>query len=96
MIFLDPGKILGAQETSPEPPLTAFISYDEKPGIQAIGPTVDDLLPVLGQYPMVGRDYEYRRHGTLILMVGLDLVTEHVHSTLVERHRSREFIAFLK
>ena len=29
-------------------------------------------------------------------MAGLDLMTGHVHSTLVERHRSREFIAFLK
>ena len=89
-------EILRAQEASSEPPLTAILSYDEKPGIQAIGSTVDDLPPVPGQYPTVGRDYEYRRHGTLTLMAGLDLVTGHIHSTLVERHRSREFIAFLK
>ena len=88
--------ILREQEDSSEPLLTAFISDDEKPGIQAIGSTVDDWPPVPGKYPTVGRDYEYRRHGTLTLMAGLDLMTGQIHSTLVERHRSREFIAFLK
>lgn len=29
-------------------------------------------------------------------MAGLDLMTGHVHSALVERHRSREFVVFLK
>ena len=76
--------------------LFAFVSYDEKPGIQAIGRTAPDLPPAPGRHAAVGRDYEYQRHGTLTLMAGLDLLTGHVHSAVVDRHRSREFVAFLK
>ena len=76
--------------------LCAFVSYDEKPGIQAIGSVAPDLPPEPGHHPAISRDYEYRRHGTLTLMAGLDLRTGHVHSAVVDRHRSREFIAFLK
>ena len=43
-----------------------------------------------------GRDYEYKRRGTLTLMAGLDLLTGHIHRAVVERHRSREFVAFLR
>ena len=42
------------------------------------------------------RDHEYKRHGTLTLMAGIDLFTGHVHALVKERHRSREFIEFLK
>ena len=42
------------------------------------------------------RDHEYERHGTLTLMAGIDLLTGHVHALVKERHRSREFIEFLK
>jgi hypothetical protein len=71
-------------------------SYDEKPGIQAIGNTAPDLPPVPGEHPTIGRDHEYVRHGTVSLMAGIDLLTGQVHGQVVERHRSREFIAFLK
>ncbi|MCY4627590.1 MAG: hypothetical protein OXE58_08505 [Acidobacteria bacterium] len=54
------------------------------------------LPPEPGQHPAISRDYEYRRHGTFTLMAGLDLRTGHVHSAVVDRHRSREFIAFLR
>ena len=57
---------------------------------------VPDLPPEPGHHPAISRDYEYRRHGTLTLMAGLDLRTGHVHSAVVDRHRSREFIAFPK
>ena len=60
-------------------PMTAYISYDEKPDIQAIGTTAPDLAPVPGHHPAVGRDHEYVRHGTVTLMAGMDLVTGHVH-----------------
>jgi transposase len=40
--------------------------------------------------------HEYKRHGTLTLMAGIDLLTGHVHALVKERHRSREFIEFLK
>jgi hypothetical protein len=46
----------------------AIISYDEKPGIQAIGTTAPDRPPLPGTSPTVMRDHEYKRHGTLTLM----------------------------
>jgi transposase len=76
--------------------LMAVLSYDEKPGIQAIGNTAADLPPVPGKHPTFGRDHEYVRHGTVSLMAGIDLLTGQVHGQVVERHRSREFIDFLK
>lgn len=72
------------------------ISYDEKPGIQAIGTTAPDRPPRPGSSPTVMRDHEYKRHGTLTLMAGLDLLTGKVHALVRERHRSREFIEFLE
>jgi transposase len=74
----------------------AIISYDEKPGIQAIGTTAPDLPPLPGRSPTVMRDHEYKRHGTVTLMAGIDLVSGHVHALVKDRHRSREFIEFLK
>jgi transposase len=55
-----------------------------------------DRPPLPGTSPTVMRDHEYKRHGTLTLMAGIDLLTGHVHALLKERHRSREFIEFLK
>jgi transposase len=74
----------------------AIISYDEKPGIQAIATTAPDLPPVPGTYATFSRDYEYKRHGTLSLLAGIDLLTGKVHALVRDRHRSREFIEFLK
>ena len=42
------------------------------------------------------RDHEYKRHGTLSLLAGIDLLTGKVHALVRDRHRSREFIEFLK
>ena len=81
---------------APDTPLVAYISYDEKPGIQAIGSTAPDRPPVPGEHAAVGRDHEYVRHGTVTLMAGMDLVTGHVHRSVVDRHRSREFVEFLR
>jgi len=74
----------------------AIVSYDEKPGIQAIATTAPDLPPEPGIYPTFMRDHEYRRHGTLSLLAGIDLLTGKVHALVRDRHRSREFIEFLK
>ena len=79
----------------PGKPVT-IVSYDEKPGIQAIATTAPDLPPVPGAYATFARDYEYKRHGTLSLLAGIDLLTGKVHALVKERHRSREFIEFLK
>src|SRR5882757_9529735 len=74
----------------------AIVSYDEKPGIQAIATTAPDLPPVPGVHATFARDYEYKRHGTLSLLAGIDLLTGKVHALVKDRHRSREFIEFLK
>src|SRR5262245_17381954 len=74
----------------------AIISYDEKPGIQAISTTAPDLPPVPGTYASFARDHQYKRHGTLSLLAGIDLPTGKVHALVRDRHRSREFIEFLK
>ncbi len=73
-----------------------IVSYDEKPGIQAIGNKYPDLMPVLDQYPTLSRDYEYERHGKISLLAGIDLLTGTVHYKIFDQHRSEEFIEFLK
>lgn len=74
----------------------AIISYDEKPGIQAIANTAPDLPPQPGSHATFARDHEYKRHGTLSLLAGIDLLTGRVHACVEDRHRSREFVGFLK
>jgi transposase len=76
--------------------LTAVLSYDEKPGIQALENTAPDLPPVPGQHPRVSRDHEYIRHGTLSLLAGIDLWSGEVLGLVRDRHRSAEFIEFLR
>src|SRR3972149_6475441 len=83
-------------ERGVDPGLIAVLSYDEKPGIQAIENTAPDLPPVPGEHSCLGRDHEYIRHGTLSLLAGIDLLSGHVHGLVAERHRSREFIDFLE
>ena len=72
------------------------VSYDEKPGIQAIGHTAPDLPPVAGHHATVQRDYEYVRYGTLSLLAGIDLLTGRVIGSVEDRHRSREFVSYLQ
>jgi transposase len=72
------------------------ISYDEKPGIQAIENIAADLAPVIGRSPTWARDYEYRRHGTLSLLAGIDLHNGRVIGLVRDRHRSQEFVEFLE
>ena len=77
-------------------PTVVTVSIDEKPGVQAIENTAPDLPPVPGKHPTVGRDHEYKRHGTLSILASLDLHDGHVVARVEERHRSREFVALLK
>jgi len=74
----------------------AIVSYDEKPGVQAIGSTAPDLAPEPNAHQTFARDHEYKRHGTISLLAGIDLLTGKVHALVKDRHRSREFIEFLK
>jgi transposase len=89
-------EILKEKEKNGETHDIAIVSYDEKPGIQAIGNKYPDLLPVEGIHPTIARDYEYIRHGTLSLLAGIDLLTGTIHYQTHEKHRSSEFIEFLK
>lgn len=72
------------------------VSYDEKPGIQAIENTAPDLPPVPGKHQTIARDHEYRRHGTVTLMAGIDLHNGRVIGLVRDRHRSVEFIELLE
>lgn len=74
----------------------AVLSYDEKPGIQAIAVTAPDLPPRPGRHVTVQRDHEYKRLGTSTLSAAVDLVSGFVHHAVTQRHRSREFTAFLE
>lgn len=79
-----------------QPVCDIMLSYDEKPGIQAVENKAPDLPPVPGKHTTIGRDSEYVRHGTLSLLAGIDLVTGKVIGSVEDRHRSREFVDFLK
>ncbi len=72
------------------------ISYDEKPGIQAIKNIAAQLQPIPGKYKTLMRDYEYKRLGTLSLLASIDLHTGNVIPYVTERHRSKEFVEFLE
>ena len=72
------------------------LSYDEKPGIQATANIAPDLSPVPGHHARVGRDYEYKRLGTVSLLGAIDLFSGRVHGLVRNRHRSREFIEMLQ
>jgi transposase len=76
--------------------MVAVLSYDEKPGIQAIENTAPDLPPQPRVHASIGRDHEYIRHGTLSLLAGIDLLSGEVLGLVRERHRSAEFIEFLR
>ena len=78
-----------------KPLCDVYLSYDEKPGIEAIENTADDLPPVPGKHKRLD-EIQYTRHGTLSLLSGIDLVTGEVIGSVEERHRSREFVDFLK
>lgn len=71
------------------------VSYDEKPGIQAIKNIGAELLPIPGKYAEIGRDHEYKRLGTVSLLAGVDLLSGIVIPLIKNRHRSKEFIEFL-
>lgn len=73
------------------------VSIDEKPGVQAIKNIAPDLPPDLEKgYKQIQRDYEYKRLGTVSILAGLDLHTGKVIAQVHDRHRSREFVEFLK
>lgn len=75
--------------------LAITVSYDEKPGIQAIANTSKDLRPTEDNGE-VYRDYEYKRLGTVSLLAGIDLLTGEAIPLVRDTHKSSDFIDFLK
>ena len=71
------------------------VSYDEKPGIQAIANVADDLPPTEGN-GTIKRDYEYKRLGTVSLLTGIDLQTGEAIPLVRDSHNSSDYIEFLK
>ena len=71
------------------------LSYDEKPGIQAIANTTEDLPPDT-KHKTISRDYEYKRLGTVSLLAGIDLQTGKVFPLVREKHSSKEYVEFLQ
>jgi transposase len=77
------------------PPTKAMLlCVDEKSQIQAL----DRTQPLLPLAPGVAerRTHDYERHGTTSLFAALDLATGRVIGELHRRHRSQEFLAFLR
>ena len=71
------------------------VSYDEKPGIQAIATTAPDLPPD-SNHGAIKRDYEYKRLGTISLLAAIDLLTGEEIPLVRDTHKSDDFIDFLK
>ncbi len=77
------------------PPQRAMVlCVDEKSQIQALDRT-QPLLPMRpGQVER--RTHDYKRHGTLSLFSALDIATGQVIGKCYKRHRSQEFLKFLR
>ena len=84
--------IVGLYLTPPE--RAVVLCVDEKSQIQALDRT-QPLLPMRpGQAER--RSHDYTRHGTLSLFAALDTATGKVIGKCFARHRSREFLSFLR
>lgn len=90
MQFDESGNLI-ASDTTP----LHVLSYDEKPGIQAIATASEDLMPD-ENHPTISRDYEYKRLGTLSLLAAIDLQTGEAIPLVRDKHSSKEYIEFLR
>ena len=78
-----------------DPPERALVlCVDEKTQIQALNRT-QPVFPMLPGTP-ARASHDYVRHGTSSLYAALDLASGQVIGSLHARHRSQEFLAFLK
>ena len=78
-----------------DPPVKAMVlCVDEKSQIQAL----DRTQPILPLAPGVAerRTHDYERHGTTTLFAALDIASGKVIGELHRRHRSTEFLKFLR
>ena len=100
MCFDEDGNLV-AEPTDAGGRVVHTLSYDEKPGIQAIAATGEDRPPVpggdaKGRPSTAQRDHEYRRLGTLSLLAAIDLATGVAIPRVSETHKSSDFVAFLR
>lgn len=74
------------------------ISYNEKPGIQAISCTSEGRVSIPGteKISTIQRNYEYKRLGTLSLLAEIDLLSGDAIPYVSETHKSSDFVCFLK
>lgn len=78
-----------------DPPLKAMVlCVDEKSQIQALDRT-QPILPLAPGIPE-RRTHDYMRHGTTTLFAALDIATGAVIGQTHRRHRSTEFLQFLR
>src|SRR5476649_2643364 len=78
-----------------DPPLKAMVlCVDEKSQIQALDRT-QPMLPLAPGLPEK-RTHDYVRHGTTTLFAALDVATGKVIGETHRRHRSSEFLQFLR
>jgi hypothetical protein len=78
-----------------DPPLKAMVlCLDEKSQIQALDRT-QPMLPLAPGIPE-RRTHDYMRHGTTTLFAALDIATGEVIGGEHRRHRSSEFLRFLR
>jgi transposase len=92
-LFVDKVRdIVGLYLAPPERALVLCV--DEKSQIQAL----DRSQPLLPMRPgqIERRTHDYTRHGTLSLFAALDAATGKVIGRCYPRHRSREFLSFLR
>ena len=78
-----------------DPPDKAMVlSVDEKTQIQAL----DRTQPLLQMRPgqVERRTHDYKRNGTRSLYAAFDVATGNVLGRVTQRHRAREFLAFLR
>ena len=78
-----------------DPPVKAMVlCVDEKSQIQAL----DRTQPILPLAPGMAerRTHDYMRYGTTTLFAALDIATGEVNGELHRRHRSSEFLQFLR
>src|SRR6266436_6493713 len=78
-----------------------LLAYREDPSFFAVGRALGLHHQTVqrcesGAHATFAREFEYKRHGTVSLLAGIDLVSGKVHALVRDRHRSREFIEFLK
>jgi len=77
------------------PPEHALVlSVDEKSQIQALDRT-QPLLPLRPGLP-ARQTHDYKRHGTTTLFAALNMLDGKVIGQCLQRHRSQEFVRFLK